>query len=436
MTKLALFAVLVPAIAVAAPTERRLHSDNIDASTFLWNDWNKFVENYHPNYVADDDPVTAWVEGAKGSGAGEWLKIWITPLDKTTKVRLRVRNGYQKSKDLWKANARAKEVTLRLLPSKVEKQVTLTDTDGWQELAVEQPTGPVRAVELAVRSVYEGTKYPDLCISDVQVFATSETPDNPAFEKGKRDALLAWRAARIAAAKAFSGKKVDQPLYSAYETTESDRDSIGVDRAELIEAAQKDAVFGKEWKDALAIAATVSSNLDALPRAQLAPVTATKLVEVDGVQLTHMGMIETGEGPYYSSSAIRMPLLGTVASLFADQLRVLDIKDKQTTAQFEASKSCRSDVVWVSRKQAKEATGPASVQALVIGRCGKVEGREGSWLAHTLEVMVFDANGRVAVVVGEGHIEGYRWATDGGKPMITGGRSLLYEGRVVDAKKR
>src|SRR5512132_331996 len=100
--------------AAAKPVERRLHSDTVEASSFLWNDWNKFVENYHPNYVADDDPATAWVEGAKGSGAGEWLRIQITPLEKTTKVRLRVRNGYQKSKDLFKANARAKQVTLRL----------------------------------------------------------------------------------------------------------------------------------------------------------------------------------------------------------------------------------------------------------------------------------------------------------------------------------
>src|SRR5689334_20650221 len=105
---------LASSAALAAPTERRLHTDNVEASTFLWNDWNKFVENYHPNYVADDDPATAWVEGAKSSGAGEWLRIQVTPLDKTTQVRLRVRNGYQKSKDLWKANARAKAVKVRL----------------------------------------------------------------------------------------------------------------------------------------------------------------------------------------------------------------------------------------------------------------------------------------------------------------------------------
>src|SRR5262245_42939928 len=105
------------------PTERRLHTDNVDASTFLWNDWNKFVENYHPNYIADDDAKTAWVEGAKNSGDGEWVRVNVTPLDNTTKVRLRIRNGYQKSKDLYKANARAKGITVRLLPSKLEKKV-------------------------------------------------------------------------------------------------------------------------------------------------------------------------------------------------------------------------------------------------------------------------------------------------------------------------
>jgi hypothetical protein len=421
-------------VAAAAPTERRLHSDNIDASSFLWNDWNKFVENYHPNYVADDDPVTAWVEGAKGSGAGEWLRIWVTPLDKTTKIRVRVRNGYQKSKDLWKANARAKEVTLRLVPSKLEKQVTLTDTDGWQELAIDQPSGPVRAVELAVRSVYEGTKYADLCISDVQVFATSDTPDNPAFEKSKRDALMAWRASRIAAAKAFSGKKLDLPLYPAYVTTVADAAVPSDDRAALLEAAAKDPGFAKEWKDALAVATAVVKGADALPRAQLAPASAAKLVAVDGLQLLTPEALEYGS---LEEDAIRLPLLGTVASLFADQLRVLDVKDKKTVSQFEADRAmCKSELVWVSRKAAKEGTGPAAVQALVIGRCAKVEEREGTYTVHEVEVLVYDATGKLALAVGKGHVEGYRWAVQDGKPMLAGGRSLINHGKVIDAKPR
>src|SRR5688500_7426646 len=93
--------------AFAAPTERRLHSDTVEASSFLANDWNKFVESYHPNYIADDDPATAWVEGNAANGAGEWVRIEVSSYE-TTKTRVRIRNGYQKSKELFKANARAK----------------------------------------------------------------------------------------------------------------------------------------------------------------------------------------------------------------------------------------------------------------------------------------------------------------------------------------
>ena len=117
------FAALVMATGAARagePVERRLYSDAIDASSFLWGDWNRFVENYHPNYVGDDDPKTAWVEGVPGSGAGQWVRLQVTPLDGTTRVRLKIRNGYQKSKELFAANARAKDVVVRLLPSRAE----------------------------------------------------------------------------------------------------------------------------------------------------------------------------------------------------------------------------------------------------------------------------------------------------------------------------
>ncbi len=424
--------------AVAAPTERRLHTDNVDASSFLWNDWNKFVENYHPNYLADDDPATAWVEGAKTSGAGEWVRFNVTPLANTTKVRLKIRNGYQKSKDLFKANARAKGITVKLLPGKVEKKLVLDDKDGWQEITIEQPAGELRAVELDVVSVYDGSKYPDLCISDLQVFATSETADNPAFEKSKRGKLMQWRAARLAAAKLFTGK-TDMPLYPAYQIASQKLagDIDGIDFDAMVTSASADPVFAKDWKDALAIATGVTKSLDTLTRVQIAPRTATKLVAVDGTQITEVHDIATGEGPYLKADAIRLPMLGTVASLFADQLRVLDLKDTQTISKFKDAKGLCKDTLWAQRKQSKEATGPSQVQALVLGRCAKVEGREGSWEARVLEMLVFDAQGKVVLVVGDGHVEGYRWAVDGGKPMIASARSIVALDQVVlEAKKR
>jgi hypothetical protein len=428
-----------PAAAAPKPVERRLYSDNIEASSFLWNDWNKFVENYHPNYVGDDDPATAWVEGGKSSGAGEWIRIGVTPLEKTTRIRLRVRNGYQKSKDLWKANARAKAVTVRLLPSKIEKKVTLADADGWQEVAIDQPSGPVRSIELAVGSVYEGTKYADLCISDIQVLATSDTPDNPAFEKSKLANLMSWRGSRIAAAKVFSARKLELPIYPAYEVANTewgpDGNDLGPDRASHIEAALKDPVFAKEWKDALAAAAALEQHLASMTRAQIAPASPAKLVEGDGIQIAGIYDIMSGEGAYPRSSAIRLPMLGLVSVLFADQLRVLDVKDAQTVPQYEKSgRSCGSDTVWVSRTKPKE--GPARVAAIAVGRCAKLEGRSGSYIKRMVELLVYDASGKLVLLVGEGYLEAYRWAIDGGKPMLAGGRSILWESGIVEAMRR
>jgi hypothetical protein len=433
-------AVLVAALAApaaAAPVERRLHSDNIDASSFLWNDWNKFVENYHPNYVADDDPVTAWVEGAKSSGAGEWLRIAVTPLDKTTKVRLRVRNGYQKTPALWKANARAKAVTVRLLPSKTEKQVVLKDADGWQEVVVEQASGPLKAVELAIGSVYEGTKYADLCISDVQVLATSETPDNPAFEKSKLANLMSWRSSRIAAAKVFSQKKVELPLYPAYATKKTERDGgwLGNSRGSLLKAAKDDPAFAKEWKDAIATGLALEANLDAMTRAQLAPASQEELVAVDGLEITDIGNVPEQA---FEASSLRLPMLGLVSAMFADQLRVLDVKGKQTVTAYEGTRTRCGDrsATWVMRAQPKEATGPARVTAIAVGGCSTVMSREGSIIVSTIELMIYDAAGRLALVVGDGHLDAYRWTTEGGKPMLAGGRGLLADGTIIEARRR
>jgi hypothetical protein len=427
-----------PALASAAPVERRLHSNSLEASSFLWNDWNKFQENYHPNYVADDDPRTAWVEGAESSGAGEWLRINVTPLDKTSGVRLKIRNGYQKSAGLFKANARAKDVTVRLLPSRVETKATLTDKNGWQELSLAQPAGPVSAIELKVGSVYEGTRYADLCISDVQVFATSETPDNPAFEKSKRKALLDWRKARVAAAKLFAKKKVEVPFLPAYKVKSTEVNTCKrCDLAGVVEFASADPAFA-EWKAELAVAAATVAELDKLPRSQIAPRSREALVDVDGLKVPTMEEYAI----YIEPDGLVLPILGTVSSLFADQLRVLDIKDTLTPTAFRTAMSfdgdpreCKGDVTWVKRKPSAEKTGPATAQAVVVGVCGEVEERGGSALVSTLQVLVYGEDGKLALVFADGHLDAFRWAIDGGQPIIVGGRSI-HDGDVIEVSKQ
>lgn len=58
--------------------ERRLHPHLVEASSSLWNDWNRLQENDHPSYAAGDDPHTVWTESAPSSGAGSWIRFQVT----------------------------------------------------------------------------------------------------------------------------------------------------------------------------------------------------------------------------------------------------------------------------------------------------------------------------------------------------------------------
>jgi hypothetical protein len=411
-------------LASAAPLERRLHSDRVEASTYVWSERIAHDENYHPNFVADDNPATAWIES---SGAGEWLRLHLTNLKDTTRVRLRIRNGCQKSKDLWQANARAKQVTLRLLPSKAEKRVALTDTEGWQDVAIDQPSGMLEAVELAIGSVYEGARSKDLCISDVQVHATSAAAEDPFRESSNRDGLISWRDARRATASAFASAKT-LPLYPAYVTTTvTTRVGGGWAGHELIAVATKDPAFAKEWKEALAAAATATGRVH---RVRLTLANRTPIPAIDGFEIPTMHRMLT-DGFALDSTAIRMPMEGVIEMLFADRLHAVDVEDNQTVRQFKAAKGrCARDVHWVSR-------GPsAKIETLVIGRCQELPNRTGSWNAHSTELLVYNASGLLVLAVTEGSLEGYRWTTDGDRPMLVGGRSLLGDGYVIEATRR
>src|SRR5579871_2890293 len=205
--------------AAGQPRERRLHLASAEASSYLVNDWNRFAENYLPLYVGDDDPRTAW--DLKTEGIGEWIRMHVTPMEGATHVRMKIRNGYQKSRKLFAANSRAKTLTVVLLPSNKTVDVELTDSFGWQELAVDQPAGPLAAIELRVKAVYPGKKYDDLCLSDVQLYVTATTSDNPVYEKQRFQKILTWKHERVAAAKLFKtelGKSL--PIAAQYKQAE------------------------------------------------------------------------------------------------------------------------------------------------------------------------------------------------------------------------
>ncbi len=403
----------------AAGGERRLHAAQVEARSFLFNDWNKFQENYHPAYAADDDPATAWVEGAPGSGAGQWLRVKVTPMTGATNVRLRIRNGYQKSPKLFEANGRAKAISIKLLPGGQTSKHTLTDTLDWQELSLALPAGKFDAVELMVDSVYPGKKYEDLCISDVQVFVTAQTADNPAFEKARFDKIIAWKTERLAASKLFKDTNAKTlplaPQYHVQKMTDA--------------AAVKDS--GCKWDDALChmkntVAAlphtsqhqaAVKVLLDAINArfkdwvsVQAVALDKRPVPRIDGICTPRL---ESCDGGCFGM--VELPLGGAIGFLKNDQVATFDIAVQPPVADVLAKKppECkRADngkvFAWALRDLAFGGT-KTQVRALLMVRCGAVESREGRDPTVMPQLLVYGESGQLELLVGATYATIVHW---------------------------
>lgn len=214
--------------ALAEPSFQQLHSARAEASSYLKSNWNKYSENYHPNYILDDNPATAWVEGADGQGQGEVLSWDVSALSSARAVRVRIRNGYQKSPGLFAANSVPKDVRLQVWRGAhvvAEQTVTLEKAMGWQDVVVSTNGQGIDHVELKVLSVYPGSKYKDTCISDIETWVDSDVPYNAAFERSQHARLEAWIAERVETAQYFANLPATYPFASTrFERTSNDID--------------------------------------------------------------------------------------------------------------------------------------------------------------------------------------------------------------------
>ena len=195
-----------------------LHSSNAESSSFLKSSWNKYTENYHPNYVLDNNPKTAWVEGVEGNGENEKILIPISSVDKVRTIQLRIRNGYQKSAGLLRANSAPKDVTITLSTRNgaivEKKKFTLKKTMGWQtvDIPVTNRNTSIGIVQLTINSVHPGTKYKDTCISDIEVHVDSDSPYKSQVESHKQQLLSKWVKQRLDDAKYFANKPKEYPF--------------------------------------------------------------------------------------------------------------------------------------------------------------------------------------------------------------------------------
>jgi len=251
-----LSAALLPTAQAADVDWKVLRQTEVQATSFLQSNWNKYSENYHPNYVADDNPATAWVEGVSGNGEGQTILLPTSPIKQARAVRLRIRNGYQKSEGLLKANSAPKDVRITILAAGREVTHTTVALDrkmGWQDVVMPLPAGAgLSAVSLQVDSVHPGTKYKDTCISDIVVEVDTDVPYRPAIEAARMQHLVIWAQdrkktasyfANLPAAYPFAATAFTQKDHTSGNDTEDDKLLLALE-AQAEAASQK----GTWWK--------------------------------------------------------------------------------------------------------------------------------------------------------------------------------------------
>jgi hypothetical protein len=125
----------------------------------------QFGNSYGPENLFAGPESVAWVEGQPGQGIGEWIAIEFENM--RTVRSIVVRNGYQKSDDIFQKNNRVRQ--LRAVFSQGETQtLILQDRFGSELLTFPRP---IQAywVKFIIDDVWAGNKYTDTAISKLLV---------------------------------------------------------------------------------------------------------------------------------------------------------------------------------------------------------------------------------------------------------------------------
>ena len=128
----------------------------------------EFGNSYGVQNLFSADLTTAWVHGTHKSGIGEWI---VVEFDGYRAVRsVTIRNGYQKSQDVFAKNSRVRQLRLGFSQGQ-SKIITLADRDGAQTFTFDAPIDAYW-IQFVIDDVYPGSKYPDTAIA--KLFVTSD----------------------------------------------------------------------------------------------------------------------------------------------------------------------------------------------------------------------------------------------------------------------
>jgi hypothetical protein len=181
---------------LALATEwRDLHAAGAQATSYLRAD--QGTTAFHPNHAVDGDETTAWMEGAKGDGVGEYLEWSFAAVSGAKEVQLVIKPGFQQGWDSYFASAAPKEVEITLLGVGGEvvhtQKAVLVHSNGYQPVELAVPADKVfSGARVKVLSAWPGSIYQDVGISDVSLQVRGGASFDEAADQAKANELVAW----------------------------------------------------------------------------------------------------------------------------------------------------------------------------------------------------------------------------------------------------
>lgn len=136
------------------------------SSSYLTEETSKGTIYSKPSNVFDGNEKTAWSEGVKGSGIGEWMTVYGDGV--SVVERITFLNGYNKSSNLYEWNDRIKVMRVAFSDESFE-DIELDDVYmEYQTYVFDKPVN-TEYITFTILEVYEGSKYADCCISEIAI---------------------------------------------------------------------------------------------------------------------------------------------------------------------------------------------------------------------------------------------------------------------------
>lgn len=125
--------------------------------------------SYKPNLTLDGKMTTAWLEGVKGNGIGEWIMF---SNDKPQTVSyITLYNGYLKNNTTYLNNGRIKKFSLEFSDGSILTydiaKVTFNESKNGYVINFDTPISTT-SIKLTVLDVYNGAYYADLALSEIK----------------------------------------------------------------------------------------------------------------------------------------------------------------------------------------------------------------------------------------------------------------------------